>query len=157
MTKKNEYIDVIIDHTKYTYNKNSRYDHITILSGCEIKRCGKIFTLLNRLGTFPTHSFQTEVLGAPFLLFNGLRRRQGREDSHSSSRRPHTSFTFHCRFLTEHKSEPEAVQECHIQVKMEAVPCFILSAVNGASLCCGLGACVLSEVSLCKRKIKTHG
>ena len=32
-------------------------------------------------------------------LFNGLRCWQGREDSRSSSRHPHTSFTFLCHFF----------------------------------------------------------
>lgn len=87
------------------------------------------------------------------IRFNGLRCPQGWEDCALPSGIFTHLLHFTAALLTEHKSEPEAVQECHIQVKMEAVPCFILSAVwvavlkrhNGAFLCCSLCACVVSE------------
>lgn len=74
-------------YTQYTTAyKDSQYEFITILSRCELKKI---------MGTIPTPL----ILNLSASLFNGLRCRQGREDSRSSSRHPHTSFTFLCHFF----------------------------------------------------------
>lgn len=60
---------------------------------------------------FPLVILQPKCKDSHFYSLMGSDCRQGGEDLHTSSRQPHTSFAFHCHFLREHKSEPEAVQE----------------------------------------------
>lgn len=79
---------------------------MTIFSRSELKRCGDLFSF-KQIGQFsPLLLFLTKVQGLPFYFLMGSDADKEGKTCTSSFRRPHTSFTFRCHFLTEHESEP---------------------------------------------------